>query len=370
MVMERRSGISAGDPPERKQKGRAAGFNTPIRFQRLHLEPMEIYLQYEGDPPPLRTTFFHDSSRSILAKNDSPDIPFTYSINPYRGCEHGCIYCYARPSHEYLGFSAGLDFETKIMVKLNAPRLLEETLCKKSWQPQEVAFSGNTDCYQPVERKLEITRKCLQVFLKYRNPIGIVTKNALVLRDIDILREMAKLNLVHVMISVTSLDPALIRKMEPRTPAPAVRLQTIEELARNEIPVGVNAAPIIPGLTDEELPAILNAAAKRGATTAGYILARLPGPVESLFFEWVNREFPDRASKIISRIRDTRQGQLSDARFGTRMTGEGHIAKAINDLFNLHAQKYNLTKRWCGLSTDRFVSHRDPQMELFHGASP
>ena len=360
-----RTGIFAGDPMEPKHGGRAAGFNTPNRFQRLHLEPIEIDLQYEDDPPPLPTTFFLDSSRSILARNDSPDIPFTYSINPYRGCEHGCIYCYARPSHEYLGFSAGLDFERKIMVKLNAPRLLEEILRKKSWQPQEVAFSGNTDCYQPVERKLQITRKCLEVFLRYRNPVGVVTKNALVLRDIDILKEMAGLNLVHIMISVTSLDPALIRKMEPRTSAPAVRLQTIEELARNAIPVGVNAAPIIPGLTDEELPAILSAAAERGATTAGYILARFPGPVESLFLEWVNREFPGRASKIISRIRDTRQGRLSDARFGTRMTGEGHIAQAINDLFDLHAQKYNLTKRWCGLSTDRFVSHRDSQIDLF-----
>ncbi len=207
-------------------KGRGASFNTPNRFEKAHFEPLDIEVSYE-DEPTVKTSFFNDTSKSILAKNDSPDLHFAYSINPYRGCEHGCIYCYARPSHEYLGFSAGLDFETKIMVKSDAPRLLEETFRKKSWEPQLVVFSGNTDCYQPVERKLQLTRKCLEVFLEHRNPVGIISKNALILRDMDIFQEMAKLNLVHITISITSLDAELIRKMEPRTSTPAERLRAI-----------------------------------------------------------------------------------------------------------------------------------------------
>lgn len=336
------------------QRGRGAGFNPPNRFEKTQLEPLEIEPTYDGEGPQIKTTFYRDASKTILAKNDSPDLPFAYSINPYRGCEHGCIYCYARPSHEYLGFSAGLDFESKIMVKIDAPQLLERTLQSKSWQPQMVAFSGNTDCYQPIERKLELTRKCLEVFLRFRNPVGLITKNALVLRDADILKEMAKLNLVHVMISVTSLDAELIRKMEPRTSTPQKRLETIERLATSGIPVGVNAAPIIPGLTDEELPAILKAAAEHGAQSAGYILLRLPGAVRQLFMDWLRRELPDRAGKVINRIRETRSGELSDPRFGSRMTGEGEIAEAIAKLFQLHAKKYNLSKRWSGLSTEHF----------------
>jgi DNA repair photolyase len=346
-------------------KGRASSFNTANRFQKTHREPLDIDLQYEEDRPPVPTTFYDDTSKSILAKNDSPDLPFSYSINPYRGCEHGCIYCYARPSHEYLGFSAGLDFESKIMVKLHAPELLHEALRKKTWKPQMVAFSGNTDCYQPVERKLMLTRKCLEVFLKHRNPVGLITKNALVLRDADILQEMSRLNLVHVMLSITTLDLDLARVMEPRTSSPANRLRTIEELANMGILVGVSAAPIIPGLTDEEIPAILKAAADRGATSASYILLRLPGPVEQLFLDWLRRSLPDRASRIINRIMDTRQGQMSDARFGTRLNGEGEIARTINALFTLNARKYNLTKRWGGLSTEHFVHDESDQMEIF-----
>ncbi len=311
-----------------------------------------------------------DSSKSILAKNDSPDLPFTYSINPYRGCEHGCIYCYARPSHEYLGFSAGLDFESKIMVKLDAAKLLEETLQKRSWEAQMVAFSGNTDCYKPIERKLQLTRQCLEVFLKYRNPVGLITKNALVLRDLDIFQEMAKYDLIHIMISITSLDADLIRVMEPRTPSPTNRLKAIEELAKHGIRVGVNAAPIIPGLTDEELPAILKAAAEHGAKSAGYILLRLPGAVKPLFLEWLQRELPKRAGKVLNRIKDTRQGELSSSCFGKRLKGEGEIAEAINKLFHINVRKYNLNKRWHGLSTEHF--RRDvkqqtvkKQMELF-----
>lgn len=335
-------------------KGRGAAFNTPNRFERTHLEPLDIEVMDEEQSPPIKTAFYLDSSKTILARNDSPDLPFRYSINPYRGCEHGCIYCYARPSHEYLGFSAGLDFESKIMVKLDAPNLLEETLQKSGWEPQMVAFSGNTDCYQPVERKLQLTRQCLEVFLRYRNPVGLITKNALVLRDLDIFQEMTKYDLIHIMISITSLDAELIRKMEPRTSTPEKRLATIEALAKNGIPVGVNAAPVIPGLTDEELPAILKTAAEHGAQSAGYILLRLPGAVRNLFIDWLQRELPGRCGKVLHRIRETRHGELSDARFGSRLKGEGEIAEAINKLFKLNAQKYHLDKRWGGLSTAHF----------------
>ena len=346
-------------------RGRGSTSNTPNRFQQFHFEPLELGSENENEVRSIPTTFYLDSSRSILAKNNSPDLPFEYSINPYRGCEHGCIYCYARPSHEYLGFSAGLDFETRIMVKMDAPVLLENTLSRKSWMPQMVVFSGNTDCYQPAERRLQLTRKCLEVFLKYRNPVGMITKNSLVLRDIDILREMARLNLVQVVLSITSLNPELIGKMEPRTSTPANKLKAIEQLANEGIEVGVNVAPVIPGLTDEELPAILKVASEHGATSAGYILLRLPGAVEQLFLDWLSRELPDRAGKIINRIRDTRQGKMSDARFGSRLSGEGEIAKSIATLFRINARKYNLTKRWRNLSTEHFQRKHHKQMEIF-----
>jgi DNA repair photolyase len=349
----------------RTRGARATTRNIPNRFERLAYVPLPIDLPPDDELPPAQTTFFRDTSRTILAKNDSPDLPFTYSINPYRGCEHGCIYCYARPSHEYLGFSAGLDFETKIMVKPDAPRLLEQAFRKRNWKPQIVVFSGNTDCYQPMERQLGLTRQCLEVFLRFRNPAALVTKNALVLRDSDVLREMAALNLVHVMISITSLKPELLRVMEPRASTPARRLDALENLARAGIPVGVNVAPIIPGLTDEELPAILKAAADRGATTAGYILVRLPGAVQPLFLDWLHRHFPDRAQKVVNRLRDTRDGRLTDARFGSRIFGQGEIARTIQSLFDLHVSRYHLEPRWCGLTSDRFRTPSDSQGNLF-----
>ena len=357
--------MSHSSAKKNASKGRGAGFNTPNRFERSFLEPLDVQIDSEAEDSSRKTLFYVDKSRSILAKNDSPDLPLTYSINPYRGCEHGCIYCYARPSHEYLGFSAGLDFESKIMVKQDAPILLEKTLRGKRWQPQMVAFSGNTDCYQPVERTLQLTRRCLEVFLRYRNPVGLITKNALVLRDVDILQQMAKFDIIHVMLSITTLDVDLARVMEPRTSTPAKRLQAIEELAKAGIPVGVNVAPIIPGLTDEEMPAILRAAANHGATSAGYILLRLPGAVRPLFLEWVQRTFPDRAPKILNRISDTRNGELSDAHFGTRMSGQGGIAEMIKRLFIINAQKFNLMKRWSNLSTEHFVRGCPQQLEIF-----
>lgn len=348
-------------------RGRGSSFNPPNRFEKNHLAPLDLDVSYvEEEIPALPTTFYRDTSKSILAKNDSPDLPFDYSINPYRGCEHGCIYCYARPSHEFLGFSAGLDFESKIMVKMDAPALLEKTLGARAWRPQMVAFSGNTDCYQPAERRLRLTRQCLEVFLKFRNPVGLITKNAMVVRDIDLFQEMAKYRIIHVMLSITSLMPDIIRRMEPRTSSPSTRLKAIEALAKAGVPVGVNAAPIIPGLTDEEIPAILKAAADHGATSAGFIMLRLPGAVEGLFTEWLHREFPDRAGKVLNRIRDTRDGALSDPCFGTRMSGTGNIASTIHSLFSVHARKLGLGTRWSGLSTENFIRQsRNGQAELF-----
>ncbi|TAK50590.1 MAG: PA0069 family radical SAM protein [Bacteroidetes bacterium] len=345
-------------------KGRGSSYNTPNRFEKLHLEPLEIEWE-DNDEKKLPTQFFKDTTKTILAKNDSPDIPFTYGINPYRGCEHGCIYCYARPSHEYLGFSAGLDFETKIMVKEDAPVLLEKEFQKKSWQPQMISLSSNVDCYQPIERKLQITRRLLQVFLKYRNPVGVITKNHLITRDVDILQELASLNLVHTIISITSLNDELIRSMEPRTSPPAKRLEAIQLLAEHNIPVGVNVAPIIPGLNDEEIPAILKEASVRGATSAGWILVRLPWAVKPLFLDWLQRTMPDRAAKIINRIKDTRDGELSDPNFGSRMRGEGEIAHTIRQLFKVNCEKYGFNKKTFYVSTEHFVREQHGQLNMF-----
>lgn len=349
-------------------KGRGASFNTPNRFEELHREVLadEPVTGDGGEGHPgLPTRYFEDRSQTILVRNDSPDIPFTFSLNPYRGCEHGCIYCYARPSHEYLGFSAGIDFETKIMVKPDAPRLLARALGAKRWVPQTVTLSGNTDPYQPVERKLALTRRCLEVFLEFRNPVSIITKNALVLRDIDLLDSMARLGLIHVMLSVTSLDPALIRIMEPRTSAPPLRLQAVGELARRGIPVGVNIAPVIPGLTESEIPAILRAAAASGARCASYILVRLPGSVRELFVEWLGRELPERREKILNRIRETRSGKLNDPHFHTRQKGEGEIASSVRSLFSLAASQAGIGAGWPELSTAHFRRVERGQQELF-----
>jgi DNA repair photolyase len=345
--------------------GRGTLSNPPNRFEKTHREPLDIEIPVDEERPGIPTKFFPDISRSILARNDSPDIPFTYSLNPYRGCEHGCIYCYARASHEYLGFSAGLDFESKIMVKLQAPELLEHVLSKKNWKPQAVALSGNTDCYQPVERTLLLTRQCLEVFLRFRNPVTIVTKNSLIERDLDILAELARHRLVHIALSITTLDPDLARRMEPRTSTPAKRLGTLRRLADAGVPVGVLVSPLIPGLTDEELPAILEAAAGHGATTATALMLRLAGPVEELFREWLTREYPLRAEKVYARLRDVRRGNITEGRFGVRMTGTGAMAEMLQDFFSVQARKYGLNERWEPLATDMFRGAPGGQGELF-----
>ncbi len=304
-----------------------------------HLEWDQEYLSGLGKRP---IEYIADASKSIVSENNSPDIPFRYSLNPYRGCIHGCSYCYARNTHEYLGLSAGLDFETKIFVKHDAAKLFREFLSKKGWRPEQISFSGVTDCYQPAERTFRLTRRCLEVALECKVPIGIVTKNALVLRDLDILKQMAAHRLTHVHISITTLDPELARVMEPRTSVPAARLRAVQMLSDAGIPVGVMVAPIIPGLNDSEIPAILTAAHEAGAKTAGYILLRLPLTVEPVFQEWLNRTQPQKAQKIEGLIRSTRAGELSSSQWGERMRGQGPIAEQVQDLFRVFTQKYNL----------------------------
>jgi len=345
-------------------KGRGTTLNPENRFERIKIEADLDWLDLEPDRK-VATEFFVDRSKTILAKNDSPDLSFTYSINPYRGCEHGCLYCYARPSHEYFGLSSGLDFETKILVKPDAPQLLEQQFQSKRWQPQMVAFSGNTDCYQPIEKQLQITRKCLEVFLKFRNPVGVITKNALILRDLDILKELAQHNLLVATISVTTLDNQLARKMEPRTSAPEKRLEALERLAAAGIPTNVNVAPVIPGLTDHEMPMILKEAAARGVKNAAYILLRLPYSVKELFFNWLNHYYPNHVKKVMHAVEDTRAGSLNDPCFSTRLSGVGVRAAAIGRIFKLCCAKYGLNQQKIVLNTEHFRHGNLDQGELF-----
>lgn len=352
-----------------KLRGRGTDINPPNRFERLHIEEtVDLYDErvYEpGTERKIETVFYKDHSKSAIAKNNSPDIPFDYSFNPYRGCEHGCVYCYARPTHEYLGFSSGTDFETKIMVKENGPKLLKKEFEKKSYVPKLIIISGDTDPYQPIERKLQITREALKVCLEYRNPVAVITKNSLILRDIDILSEMAKLNLVSTTLSITSLNKELASKMEPRTATPERKLQAIEKLSQVGIPVNVNVAPIIPGLNDEEIPEVLNQSAQRGAISAAFILLRLPYSIKDLFINWLEREFPDRKEKILNKIREMRGGKLNVSDFGKRFKSQGEQASAIKELFYMSCRKYHLNERDFDLTTAHFKRPSGKQMELF-----
>jgi DNA repair photolyase len=323
--------------------GRGTSLNPANRYEPLHVEAdSEDADAPQADPASESTLFYRDSSRTVLAENASPDVGFRFSLNPYRGCEHGCAYCYARPSHEYLGFSAGLDFERRIMVKEDAPELLRATFRSRRWHPEVVALSGNTDCYQPVERKLEITRRCLEVFLEFRNPVSVVTKSALVVRDADLLAALAAHGAAHVMCSVTTLDPELARRLEPRAASPERRLDAIRALTRAGVPVGVMVAPIIPGLNDTEIPRILAAAADAGARTAGWVLLRLAQPLDRIFAEWLAVHYPDRQARVLNRIRETRDGRISDSQFGRRMRGTGAYAEQIAALFAVAARKHGL----------------------------
>lgn len=314
-------------------KGRGAQIKTRNRFLSReyvteHLEGLDEELHVNP-----HTKIYYEQSKSIVNKISSPDLGMSYSLNPYQGCEHGCSYCYARNTHENYGLDAGIDFESKIMVKNNAANLLEELFLKKSWRATPISLSGNTDCYQPIERKLSITRALLSVFLKYRHPVGIITKNSLILRDLDILQELARHRLVHVYLSITTLDEQLRRAMEPRTASASKRIQTIAQLSDSGIPVGVMNAPIIPGLNDHEIPSILKAASEAGALAAGKTLIRLNGNVAPIFKNWITTHYPNRASKVWSQIQSIHGGQVNDSRFGKRMTGEGKIAEIINQLF-------------------------------------
>jgi DNA repair photolyase len=337
--------------PERD--GRGTRLNPANRYERLHVEPAA-----EDDPdlgpPPAPTEIFRDATRSILAENDSPDIPFRYSLNPYRGCEHGCVYCYARPSHEYLGFSAGLDFERKLMVKPEAPALLRAALAAPRWHPQVVALSGNTDCYQPVERQLRLTRACLEVFAEFRNPVSVITKSALVMRDADVLGALATHGAAHVNVTITTLDADLARRLEPRAATPERRLQALATLAAAGVPTSVMVAPIIPGLNDHEIPAVLERAADAGARSASWVLLRLAPPLDRLFSDWLERQYPDRLVRVLGRLRSCRGGALTDPRFGRRMRGEGQYAAQIRDLFALAARRRGLDRRLPPLRADAF----------------
>ncbi len=332
------------DPPNRFEQTRREGDFEQLEWDREYLDALTAR----------PVEYLTDASRSIVSENDSPDVGFRYSVNPYRGCQHGCAYCYARPGHEYLGFSAGLDFETKIVVKHDAPELLREFLGRPAWQPEVIVFSGVTDCYQPAERKFILTRRCLEVAFDCRQPIGIVTKNALVVRDIDLLRAMAERNLVQVNVSVTTLDVDLAREMEPRTSIPAARLRAVRMLAEAGVPTRVLVAPVIPGLNDVEIPAILSAAAAAGAQGAAYVLLRLPLTVEPVFLEWLGRTQPLRAERVRQHIRQTRGGKLSDSQWGRRMVGHGPIADQIKKLFRVFAHKHRLDGPLPPLDTSQF----------------
>lgn len=343
----------------RPVRGRGALDNPAGRFEdKTHetdAETFDALLEAEAAEldRQIPTQVFRDSSRTIVTSNDSPDVGIDFTANPYRGCEHGCIYCFARPTHEYLGMSAGLDFETKIFVKHEAPALLREKFSSRSWQPHTIMFSGITDCYQPLERKLKITRACMEVLRDFGNPAALITKNHLVMRDADIFADMAQRDLILVNLSITTLDPKLARLMEPRASRPDMRLRAIETLTKAGVPVGVMIGPVLPGLTDHEIPAILKAAAEAGAVTAGYTMLRLPYGVKDLFQSWAHTHFPDRAEKILRRLREMHGGKLYDSEFGHRMHGAGKHAEQIENLFNLYRNKLNLN-RHVKLSTEHF----------------
>lgn len=352
-------------------RGRGASENPAGRFETLETR-VDLDNGAETDeegnllpPRKVPTRIYRDSSRTILSTNDSPDIGMEATLNPYRGCEHGCIYCFARPTHEYLGLSAGLDFETRIFAKPDAASLLVKKLASPRWEPQVIFMSGVTDPYQPIEKKLGITRACVAVLADFRNPVSFITKNHLVTRDIDLLSQLAAFDAVSVNMSLTTLDRTLARRMEPRASTPPLRLKAIETLAKAGIPVNVMLGPVLPGLTEHEIPDILSAAANAGARSAGYTMLRLPYGVKDLFQSWLAEHYPDRADKILNRIRSIRDGKLYNAEFGSRMRGEGFYAAQIAQVFDLARRKYGLNNR-IALSTAAFRRDaRQPQLALF-----
>ena len=351
----------AGNRPARP-KGRGSGENPDQRFRELHV----AYDDGEA-PKKVTTKFFRDHSSTIISRNSSPDLPFEASLNPYRGCEHGCAYCYARPTHESLGFSAGLDFESRIMVKEEAPRLLREAFSKPNYKPVTLSLSGVTDPYQPVERRLKVTRGCLEVLAECRHPVVLITKNHLITRDGDYLEDLARHGATAAYISITSLDAKLARELEPRASAPRQRLEAIRELTGRGIPVGVAVAPIIPGLNETEIPAILEAASAAGATFAAYTVVRLPHSVKEVFSDWLEEHRPGSKEKILSRIEETQGGTLSHGEFGKRLKGVGVWSEQIQMLFKVSKHRYGLANRRPEVSAAAFRRPREigGQMDLF-----
>ena len=344
--------------------GRGAQFNTTNKFlkntaAKEHPEGID-----DWEEPNSKTTFIIGKSKTVVNKVESPDVGMAYSLNPYQGCEHGCIYCYARNSHEYWGFSAGLDFERKIIVKQDAPALFKKFLEKKGWDATPISLSGNTDCYQPAERKFKLTRQLLEIALEYKQPVTMITKNALILRDLDILQDLAKLKLSAVYVSITSLDEKLRLKLEPRTTTAKQRLKIIEELSKVGLPTGVMAAPMIPGLNDHEMPAILKASANNGAKSAGYTVVRLNGVINQIFEDWLRKNFPDRLHKVWHQIQNCHNGNVNDSRFGTRMRGEGNFAEMIKNTFKLHCRLNGLNNERISLDQTLFKVPKS-QMSLF-----
>jgi DNA repair photolyase len=346
------------------KKGRGAQFNTPNRFDKTHLSNDHIEGIDEWVEEDVRTQFIEVQAKSLVNKVDSPDVGMSYSMNPYQGCEHGCIYCYARNSFEYLGFSAGLDFESKIHVKTNAAQLLRQFLLHPKWECVPLSLSGNTDCYQPAERRFGISRSLLQVCREFNQPVGIITKNAGVLRDLDILSDMGSRRLASVIMTITSLNEDLRRAMEPRTTTAAQRLRTIEALAKGGVQVGVMLGPMIPGLNEHELPAIIKAASEAGATFSAYTFVRLNGAVKMLFHDWLYKNFPDRADKVWHLIESGHGGKVNDSEFGRRMRGEGNIAQLVADQYRTYTRKYGLGHERLGLDCSSFRRPGE-QMKLF-----
>lgn len=334
-----------------------------------HTEIDPAYLEYchfeDEEVGSNQTQFVEVYPKKLINKVPSPDIPMDFSLNPYQGCEHGCVYCYARPTHEYWGYSSGLDFEKKILVKKNAPEMLRRELASRAWAPSPIMFSGNTDCYQPAERQFEITRDLLKVMLEFRNPVGIITKNSLILRDLDILKELNKLNLLRVTMSITSLDESTRRILEPRTSSCANRVNAVKVLSDLGIPVNVNIAPIIPGINDHEIPKLLETVSKAGARRATYIMVRLNGPLQPIFENWVRLHYPDRADKVLNQIADLHGGKMNDSRFKTRMKGEGNFAEQIRRLFLIHHNMYFKKEASKPMDVSQFRRIRKGQIPLF-----
>lgn len=342
-------------------RGRAAVSNPPNRFESQSYEPDEVEV---GARTSVKTQVINDHAASVISRNQSPDIPFDVSLNPYRGCEHGCAYCYARPTHEYLGYSAGLDFESRILVKREAARLLEAELAKPGWIPKPLAMSGVTDPYQPLEKEFGITRQCLKVLVRCRHPVMIITKNSGVLRDLDLLEELAQWDCVQVSLSVTTLDSELARKMEPRTSSPRQRLEAVQKLNDAGVPAGVMAGPMILGLNDTELPSIILAAHEAGARWVSYVPLRLPGATADVFCEWLDREVPGKKNRILDRLKSLRAGRLNSNIFGERFRGQGPWAKELKHLYQLGCLKAGFQERPVQLSTAHFIPPGTSQLEL------